>query len=362
MSGEGGARPRYAFKQMPSLDQGTEPPLPAEDSPAPGVVERLKRLDLDALNRRYGPWLALASGILTLILWRRGASFAPAAVAGLVFAWTAAIALYRLLPVREEEPRWRRVLRTVAGTVVAGLYQDALFFLLPLWFGSATFTSANVVFPILLAAMAVFSCFEHLYTQHVLDHPLRRTVWTAIVLFATVTAAVPVLSTLSLRASLAAAAGLSALATALAVTPLPVVRSRRGLLQIAGITASAALVIALIGPLLPPVPVRTHDGKVGLMVENKELIGEASEFPSGIEKVYAWFAISAPPGYSQQVVFEWYRDGEPIGRPFTTTIRGGRKTGFRTWGYVSNPRAGSWRVDLYTDGGQLLARESFDVE
>ena len=356
----GGARERYAFKQMPSVDPGTEPR--PEAPPPGGLVERVKRLDVGALNRRYGPWLALSSGVLTLIFWRRGASFAPAAVGGLVFAWTAAIALYRLFPVREDEARWRVILRALAGTVVAGLYQDALFFLLPLWFGSATFNSLNVAFPLLLAAMAVFSCFEHLYAEHVLDHPLRRSAWTAIVLFATVTAAVPVLSSLSLRLSLAAAAALSALAATMAVTPLPTLRSRRGAIQVAATAATAALVIGLIGPLLPPVPVRAQDVKIGLAIEDKELAGETYDLPAGTERVYAWFAIAAPTGYSQPVVFEWYRDGELAGRPFKTTIRGGRQSGFRTWAYYPSPPAGSWRVDLYTDGGQLLARKSFDVE
>jgi hypothetical protein len=344
---------------MTELESRTEG---TDDSTLRRIQKKIQRFDLAGLNRKYGPWIALGSGLLTLLFWRRGASFAPMAVASLIFAWTATVAATRFLAEREGEAKWRRVARAIASTLIVGLYQDALFYLLPLWFESATFVSLNLAFPTLLAAMAVFSCFEHLYTEYVQDRPMVREMWSAIVLFATITAAVPVSIDLSPRMSLAVAAAFSALIAALTLSPVERLKPPKGPLLLAGTALGAAILAAVLAPILPPVPLHTSASKTGTGVEEREIVGAASDFPAGVPKIYAWFAVNAPPGYKQAVRFEWYRDGELVGKPFTTTVTGGRKAGFRTWGHITAPKSGSWKIELYTDGGQLLDRISFDVE
>jgi len=84
-------------------------------------------------------------------------------------------------------------------------------------------------------------------------------------------------------------------------------------------------------------------------------------FPAGAERVYAWFAVTSPERYRQGVRFEWYHEGERIGRPFETSVTGGRKAGFRTWGTLSRVWPGRWRVELRTDAGQLISAQAFRV-
>ncbi|MDP2707947.1 MAG: DUF2914 domain-containing protein [Burkholderiales bacterium] len=324
----------------------------------------------ERLNRRYGPWVSLALGVAAVVYMRRGLGFAPVAVGVLMLAWVGAAALRRLAPVIvpadsvgepiTSVPRWRRLVLPAAGSLVIGLWQNVLFYLLPLWWASAVPGSWNVSFPIVLAGMALLSCFEHRWRDWVLDRPLVHAAWSAVVLFATL---VPVGAVLAvpLRISLAASAAAAALVAAVAVVPrMRVSRVGRGLTVVA-VTAAAATFVPWAAPVLPPVPVVRMDSGTGTAVSARVLVGAADAFPAGTERIYAWFAVAVPARYRQAVRFEWYRDGEPAGRVVETFVVGGRREGFRTWSSRTAPAPGRWRVDLRTDSSQLVARESFVV-
>ena len=324
------------------------------------------KFDYDLWNRRLGPWVSLAMGLVTLAVVHRGYGFAPVAVSILVAAWTATAAVGRWLgPVPPDraavEGPWRRRLRTVASSLVVGLYQNVLFYLLPIWFGSATWPSANLVFPSLLATMALFSCFEYPYRRWVLDRPVVRAAWSAVILFAALVPAAAWLTDAPLRLYVTAAAAASSLVAVAMVIPSIRLRSARGsLFAMLAVAAWTALMMAAL-PLLPPVPLVRTGFAVGTGVQGRELTGEAREFVPSTPHVYAWVAIEAPPSYRQGLRFEWYRDGQLRGRPVTAEVTGGRKGGFRTWARVTAPQPGDWRVDVVADSDQLIARTHFTV-
>ncbi len=326
---------------------------------------RPMKFDYDLWNRRLGPWVSLAMGLVTLAVVHRGYGFAPVAVSILVAAWTATAAVGRWLgPLPEAagaEGPWRRRLRTVASSLVVGLYQNVLFYLLPIWFGSATWPSANLAFPTVLAAMALFSCFEYPYRRWVLDRPVVRAAWSAVILFAALVPAVAWLTDEPLRVYVAAAAAASSLVAVAMVIPTIRLRSVRGsLVAMAAVAAWTALMMAAL-PLLPPVPLVRAGIAVGTGVQGRELIGEADRFMPSTPHVYAWVAIEAPPSYRQGLRFEWYREGHLHGRPVTAEVTGGRKGGYRTWARVTTPQPGDWRVDVVADSDQLVARARFTV-
>jgi hypothetical protein len=321
----------------------------------------------EQLNRRYGPWLSLALGFAAVVYMRRGLGFAPVAVGVLMLAWIGAAALRRLAPASQAEsaaasaaPRWRRMLVPTATSVVVGLWQNVLFYLLPVWWASAVLGSWNIALPVLLAAMALLSCFDYQWRAWVLDRPVVHAVWSAVVLFATLVPAAALVAT-PLRLSLAVSAAAAALAAAAAV--MPRIRTSNAarwaaVLLIAGIAGALAPRGA---PLLPPVPVARVASGVGTAVEARMLAGANDTFPAGTERVYAWFAVAVPAGYRQGVRFDWYRDGKPAGRATEVLVVGGRPDGFRTWSLRTAPAPGHWEVDLRTDSSQLIARERFVV-
>ena len=315
------------------------------------------------LNRRYGPWFSLALGIAAVAYVRRGLGFAPVAVGVLMLAWIGAAALRRLAPAGvsvASVPRWHRLALPAAGSVVVSLWQNVLFYLLPLWWASAVANSWNVAFPAVLAAMALLSCFEHRWRTWVMDQPIVHAAWSAIVLFATLVPTGAVIGA-PLRISLALSAGIASLVAAVAVVPrVRPSRVGRGLTVLA-VTAAAAALVPWAASVLPPVPLVRMASGAGTDVHERTLVGAAEAFPAGTDRVYVWFAVAVPAGYRQAVRFEWYRDGESAGRVLETLVVGGRREGFRTWSSRATPASGRWRVDLRTDSSQLIARESFDV-
>jgi hypothetical protein len=321
---------------------------------------------LRAFVAQYAPWISLGIGLLSRVLNKHDIQFAPKAVALLVVAWTLPAIMARLMPDPRPgvtEPRWRRAIRTVgAPFAVVVLYKNILFFLVPIWFGAAHFPSLNMGVPLLLAAMALGTCFASQYQHRIIEHPVRRVLWSAVVLFAALVPALEVMAFASPRVSLFIAALLSAaVATAALRSDGESILSRRALGGILAGAIPVALLVVLAAPLLPPVPADCLDQGAGTAIVNRNLVDRAEAFPRGTHRVYAWFAVSLPARYRQQVIFKWFLDGARVGEPIVTNIEGGRSGGYRTTTSKLSPAPGHWRADLLNEAGQLVGRVAFDV-
>jgi hypothetical protein len=121
------------------------------------------------------------------------------------------------------------------------------------------------------------------------------------------------------------------------------------------------VLVVIAAPFLPPVPAACLDKGAGTAIVNRNLVGRAESFPRGTRRVYAWFAVSLPNRYRQQIVFRWFHDGDEVGGPAATTIEGGRSSGFRTSTSKIAPAPGRWRADVSNEIGQLIGRVKFDV-
>ncbi len=314
---------------------------------------------------QYAPWLSLGLGVLARVLSKHNIEFAPKAVALLLVAWTLPAIIARVLPDPAEgvvEAGWRRAVRTTGSSfAVVILYKNVLFFLVPIWFGAAHFPSLNMGVPLLLAAMALAMCFTGWFQREVVAHPVRRVLWSAVVLFAALVPATEVLAFTSPRISLF----LSALvATAVATAALKGsvdILSRRALFGILVAATPVAVLVMFAAPLLPPVPAACLDRGTGTAIVNRNLADRADSFPHGTRRVYAWFAVSLPNRYRQQIFFHWFHDGREVGDPVVTTIEGGRTSGYRTATSRVSPAPGSWRAEVSNEIGQLIGRVGFDV-
>jgi hypothetical protein len=281
-----------------------------------------------------------------------------------VVAWALAAGVGEWLPEAkpdEKHARWRNFLRKAAATVTVGLFRNVLFFLVPIWFGSSTVGSINMLAPILLAAVALFACFPGKFRQTMLERPRVRTLYCSSVLFVALVPAAAVEMGASPRLSMALAAGVAWLASSLATSRTPLT-TKVGRIELGAGALVVALICALAAPVLPPVPVACTESATGTGIRNHEIEGAAERFPAGTKRVYAWFAVHVPRHYRQGIRFEWYRDGQQVAGGASREIVGGREQGFRTSASTSSPKSGSWRVDLLTDASQLIARKSFVVE
>jgi len=84
------------------------------------------------------------------------------------------------------------------------------------------------------------------------------------------------------------------------------------------------------------------------------------------QSVFVYTSIFAPSGLSTQVLDEWqYND--PASHKWVTQatieypIEGGRDGGYEGYSELLDPAAGSWRVNVVTQYGQLIGRVSFTV-
>ena len=319
-----------------------------------------------AFATQYAPWLSLGLGVLARVLSKHDIEFAPKAVALLLLAWTLPAIVARVLPdplPGAVEPGWRRAARTTgAPFFVVVLYKNVLFFLVPIWFGAAHFPSLNMGAPLLLAAMAVATCFAGWWKREVIAHPVRRVLWSAVVLFAALVPATAVLAFTTPRASLFLAALVSTAVATSALKGGENILSRRAITGLLVAALPVATLVVLAAPLLPPVPAACLDKGAGTAIAGRNLVGRADSFPAGTRRVYAWFAVSLPARYRQQILYAWFHDGAAVGGPVATTIEGGRAGGYRTATSRTAPAPGRWRADLLNEIGQLIGRVTFDVQ
>ncbi len=108
-------------------------------------------------------------------------------------------------------------------------------------------------------------------------------------------------------------------------------------------------------------PIVCHGAEFGTGVRDRAIDGAAERFDAPPPRLYAWFAVALPAVYRQGINFQWFCNGRAAGRPVPSSVVGGRKEGYRTWSYLTAPPAGEWRVDVLTDAGQLICRESTTI-
>ena len=135
------------------------------------------------------------------------------------------------------------------------MYQETLFFLLPFYAYSTVIGSPNVVFMILLGALAFFSCIDLLFDRLLRTRPLFSLSFFALVSFAALNLLLPLLFQLPPRlatpiAALLAVGG----AIPLAVRTVPGERRPTG-----GLVLAALVLVGMavgVPALVPPVPLR----------------------------------------------------------------------------------------------------------
>ena len=329
-----------------------------------GVV-RTATSKLKDFYENYAPWISLGLGVLARALSKHGVDFAPKAVAIVALAWLLPIAVARWLHAPEpgaRESKVHRFVRSASPAVTVLLYKNVLFFLVPIWFGSAHFPSLNLGIPLVFAAMALFTCFARSYRESVLERPRLRVLWTGVVLFAALVPATAVVAFTSPRTSIVISALLASLVARAALASERSLLSRKGSLSALAVAVPVAGLLGWAAPLFPPVPMVCHDHGAGTGIVKRELEGRAERFSAGTPRVYAWFEVTLPRRDRQEVLFQWFHEDKPVGGGSRTTVQGGRKEGYRTSTLQNLPAPGKWRVDMLTGrSSQLIGRVSFAV-
>lgn len=96
------------------------------------------------------------------------------------------------------------------------------------------------------------------------------------------------------------------------------------------------------------------EAKVGKGVENKELVGEHSDFLVN-DKVYLWMRLTGGPSDSITVTWKHGTDS------YDTKLNIGGSP-WRTWSYKTVWKAGEWTVTVMSADGEVLKEMTFIVK
>ncbi len=305
---------------------------------------------------------SLLLGVGVMWLGTKNFTYLRLAVFHIAFIWLSSLALPLLARLRNIPEHWHRRLRLLINYFQRNFYQQLLFFILPIYYMSATWGAGNMLFVLLLAVSALLATMDIVYDRYLSVNRRLLAVFFAFNLFACINVMLPVVwnfkNSFALRLSaLLALAGFISFSFTLRGVKF------RGRLRL--ILAAALLLAGVteIGrPLIPPAPLRLMECGFGLGMDplDKGLSERLSELPpGGPAKIYALTAIKAPLGLKDRVCHRWYLNGElAYASPFIK-LSGGRKSGFRLWTFrtLKQIDPGSLlRVDVRTEAGQLIGR------
>ena len=304
---------------------------------------------------------ALALGIGVMWLGTRHFAYLRIAIFHVTFIWLSSLFLPKLLKQTRLPVQWAPRIQLLINYFNKNFYQQVLFFVLPIYYVSATPWSRNMFFLVLVGLSAILSTLDVVYDRHL---SVKRS-WTALFfafnLFALINVMLPVLwsvsntSTTRISAALALAGYLT-----LYVPPLPS-KSRRFAFGVAIALALVALV-EFGRSFIPPAPLRLAHAEFGGGIEEESLqiaLPVNRLAPGTAPRLYGLTAIKAPLGLEEKVRHRWYENDRLIcASPFYSMV-GGREEGFRLWtacSLDSIPQEAEIRLDLETEGGQLVGR------
>jgi hypothetical protein len=302
---------------------------------------------------------ALLFGVGVMWLGARHFGFLRVAIFHVAFIWVASVLVHRLVAHPEAESPWRTRLRVVLNYFNRSFYQQILFFLLPIYYLSTTFWSANAVFFVVMAVSAVLSTLDVVYDAHVATRRLVSGVFFGFNLFVTINVMLPILWSIEHVTALR----VSALLAVVAFASIYHERRQQGLRE--SVVMSLLVAVLLAGLVeggrrfIPPAPLRLASGVFGVGVEagGERITGVLDAVPASGGRIYVMTGVVAPLGLADQVRHRWFRDGEMFYQSPDYLVRGGRQEGYRLWTYADpGPGVTRLRVDVETEGGQLIGR------
>ncbi len=319
----------------------------------------------------HSAW-ALSGGIVVVVLAREHYHLVPWVVLFLAAVWGSTLYFGRAAAMEPGQPPG--LVHEVASYITRVLYQETLFFLLPFYAYSTVPRSPNVVYMVLLGALAVLSCLDLLFDRWLRTRPVFALTFFAIVAFSAVNLLLPLLVGLPPRFAVPVAAFVSVVAAAVLArrTAERTVRTAVTL----GAAAVAFVAVALGLPqVIPPVPLRLERATFATGIDQRTLSLRhplparvpSSEVAGVLVVVFEVFSPTVVPA---MVRLEWQRDGAAVRTSRDVSISAHAATaqtaGFRVWdswrpasGQVP---PGRYRVVLETSGGRIFGVARLTVE
>lgn len=316
--------------------------------------------------RVWGISIASAvGGLLTLFVFRRGLPHVSLIVGYVLLLWTLVAVLVQTRgTLAASERKTHRFVLAATEYTVQTLYHGVLLFLLPAYWAATTLTSYNVVFFLLLVALALLATVDPWYHALVHPYPWMGYVFFVVSLFGALNLALPLVYVPPAWALLS-----SAWLATVALTPA-VCRARGwpwrlgfAVTALVGFFVATGVVYFRIA--IPPAPLFLANSRIAWDVGTIDSLEPPSPIPAAAlesQGLVAHTAIYAPAGLRTPVQHVWRQNGAII-NVIGLTVEGGRQQGYRTFSRKHSfpaDAAGRWTVDVMTRG-QLIGRLRFRV-
>ena len=304
---------------------------------------------------------SLLLGIGIMWLGKRNFYFLRLVIFHISFIWLSSLFLPMLLNHPRLPAPWAPRLRLLVNFFNKNLYQQMLFFVLPIYYASATLGSRNFAFVLLVALSAMFSTLDVIYDRYLAVKRGLTAAFFAFNLFALINVMLPILWSVGNTLATRVSAALAFLGFLSLYYPTSQTKIRRRALAF----GTGILVFGLAEPgrpFIPPAPLRLASVEFGREFDRDSLrvISPLTGLPPNQPvRLYGVTSIKAPLGLTERVRHRWYANGKLIfASPFYNIV-GGREEGFRLWTSFSFKTLAPGtlvRLDLETEGGQLIGR------
>ncbi|MBP7461297.1 MAG: DUF2914 domain-containing protein [Candidatus Delongbacteria bacterium] len=310
---------------------------------------------------------ALLFGIVFIWLGAKDFTYLRLAIFHIAFIWLSSLFLPTLLHLPFIRLHWHERIRLVINYFNRNFYQQLIFFLLPIYYLSATIWSRHLVFLLLLSASAVLSTMDLIYDRHISVKWGLLGLFFTFNVFVCINVMLPVLWGIPNTYALWISACLAVLAFASVCYRLSGLPRQRMWMTIM-ISAVLVLLITEKGRIyIPPAPLRLVRSEFGRdIIRKHKVIYQALDSISSFEtgKICILTAIQAPLGMKEKVCHRWsINDSLTFVSPFYQ-VHGGRKEGFRLFTSMTIRRplvGGVITVEIMTEGGQLIGKSNLPI-
>lgn len=319
--------------------------------------------------RRYPFAIALfgfVSGVLSFVMVERNQEFAQLIAILMLVSW---LWLASEVLLKQGIFHWFgfKLPPALISFATQMVHQESLFFVIPFFFITTAWNSAQMVFTGLLMVAALISIIDPIYYRWLAQRRWLYFTFHGVTLFAVLLTALPIIFQIPTPKSY-----LWALLISIVLTLPNVARSMqmvwwKRIFTIILLAAAAGIFGFFIRPWVPPATLWLTEVAITDEINTEDRIPvrvykkvSAEQLRNGI---YAYTAIHAPRGLNERIYHVWTHNGKVIDK-VALHISGAREAGYRSWSRKENfpeNSVGRWNIRVVTEANQLIGILRFRV-
>jgi hypothetical protein len=307
----------------------------------------------------HSAW-AFLFGLAMMLLGASKPGYVRLVIFHLLFIWLSSLFLPVILRLPWVDVKWSERFRLVINYLNKNFYQQLLFFVIPIYYGSTTLWSRNVLFLALVALSAVLSTLDIVYDRYLSVRWPLTALYLSFSAFASLHVMLLILWTMNHQRALYLSALGALVVFASMLYRYSGFRGPRLWKTLAVSLVPVMLLVHFGRGFVPPATLSLGEAAFGHSVQKLQIVQPLSQIPITYEgRLAVMTPIKAPWGLVEEVRHLWYLDGKVVYTSNKHRVQGGRKEGYRFWSSLTiRPGAlpDNVRVDVETGSGQLIGR------